>query len=71
MYPHVVSGGYLIEEVNTEFLHIYIVMDAMYDSFQEYSVKKDKFCLHFLIDWLEIQATFMQAIQHMVYITKN
>ena len=43
MYPHVVSGGYLTEEVNTEFLRIYIVIDAMYDSLQKYNVKKRQF----------------------------
>ena len=43
----------------------------MYDHFQEYIVKKGQFCLPFWKEWLEIQATLMQAIQRMVYITKT
>ena len=35
----------------------------MYNPFQEYIVKKGQIVCLFLIEWLEIQATLMQAIQ--------
>ena len=43
----------------------------MYDPFQEYSVKKGQIVCLFWIEWLGIQATVMQAIQCMAYITKT
>ena len=42
----------------------------MHGPFQEYNVKKGQFVCLFL-EWLEIQATLMQAIQCMMYITKT
>ena len=42
----------------------------MYGLFEDYTVK-GPFCLPFLIEWLEIKATLMQAIPCMVYITKK
>ena len=43
----------------------------MYDPFQEYSVKKGQTVCLLSIEWLEIQATLMQTIQRIVYITKT
>ena len=50
---------------------MYTVIAPVYDPFQEYSVKKGQIVCLFSIEWLEIQATLMQAIQCMVYITKT
>ena len=47
------------------------MLSPMYDPFQEYSVKRRMFVCLFLMEWSEIQATSMQTIQRMVYITKS
>ena len=67
----VVNGCCFTEEVNTEYFCAFILLLLKCMTLFKKIVLKGSVCVPFLIEWLEIQAALIQAIQGMVYITKT